>query len=82
MNRIHARLARDGEDAGDVEVGLDRPAPGADEVRLVRLGPVQREAVLLRIDRHRSQAELARRPHDADGDLAAVGDQEAADPLH
>ncbi len=64
-----------------IEVGLDRALAAADEIALVRLGAMQREAILLRVDGHGAQAELAGRPHHANGDLAAVGDQNAADPL-
>ena len=53
----------------------------AHEIRLVGLGSMQREAVLLRVDRHGAHAELVRGAHHADGDLAAVGDQQAAYPL-
>ena len=81
MDGVHLRLARDAHDVRDVEVGLDGRAAGAHEVGFVGLGPVQRETVLLRIDRHRAQAQLGRRPHDTNGDFAAVGDEDAADPL-
>jgi hypothetical protein len=81
VDRIDARLVRHAQDVGDVEVRLHRPLAAADQVGLVGLAPVQREAVLLRVHRHGTQSELARRPHHANGDLAAVGDQNAADPL-
>ena len=81
MDRIDLRGLRDADDVVDIEVGLDRRLAGADEIALVRLHPVQREAVFLRVDRDRADAQLGRRAHDADGDLAAVGDQEAADAL-
>lgn len=38
-----------------------------------------REAVLLRIDRHGAKAHLGGGTEDANGDLAAVGDEQAAD---
>jgi hypothetical protein len=59
------------------EVGLDRPFVAADEISLVGFRPMQREAILLRVDRHGTQAELGGAPHDPDGDLATVGDQNA-----
>jgi len=71
MNRIHPRLARDAQNIRDVEVGLERPAPGSDEYdssALVRCSEKRSSC-----DRSRpSQAELARRPHDADGDFARL----------
>ena len=81
MDRIHLRPACDAQDVGDVQIGLDRPLTRAHQVGLVRLGPVQRKAVFLGVDGDRAQTELVGRPHDANGDLAAVGDQDAADPL-
>jgi hypothetical protein len=74
MDRIDLRGLRDAHDVGDIEVSVDRRAPGADQIALVRLHPVQREAVLLRVDRDRADAELGRGAHHANGDLAAVGD--------
>ena len=67
------------DDALDVEIRGDRSASLADHVRLVRLEAVDAEAVLLRVDRHRAQAELGGRPEDADGDLAAVGCEDLFD---
>jgi hypothetical protein len=39
---------------------------------------MQGEAIFLRIDRDRTQAELGGGSHDPDGDLATVGDQNTA----
>ncbi len=66
-------------DVFDVEVGLDRPLALADQVALVRLHAVQRETVFLRVDRDRPDPELVRGAHHADGDLAAVGDEQRLD---
>ena len=46
MNGVDARLDGDPHDVVDVEVGVDRTLALADEIALVRLGPMQREAVL------------------------------------
>ena len=81
MNRIDARLARDAQDVGNVEVGLDRALALADQVGLVGLGPMQAEAVLLRVDGDGLEAELVRGAHDANGDLTAIGDQQPPNPL-
>lgn len=72
------RLAGDAQHVLDVEVGLDGSLAVADEVGLVRLGPVQGKAVLARIDRDGANAELGGGPHDADRDLAPIRDQQAA----
>jgi hypothetical protein len=45
MNRVDARLEGHANDVRDVEVGLDRALAVADQVALVGLGPVQREAI-------------------------------------
>ena len=67
-----------GDDAVDVEVGADRLARLADAVGLVGLEAVQGEAVLVGVDGDGADAQLVGRAEDADGDLAAVGDQELA----
>ena len=63
----------------NVEVGGDRLHALPDEVGLVRLLPVHVHLVLLRVDRHRPDAQLRARPEHPDGDLAAVGHQHAPD---
>ena len=81
MDRIHTRFPRDSQDVINEEVCFDRPLIAADEIGFVRFGPMQREAIFLRIDRDRTQAELRGGSHDPDGDLATVGDQNTAYPL-
>ena len=54
----------------------------AHQVGLVRLEAVEGELVLLGIDGHRLLAELGCRAHDADGDFAAIGDQDLAEGRH
>src|SRR6185312_7935042 len=81
MDGIHAGFARYAQNVLDVEVCLDRRPVTTDEIGFVGLGPVQREAILLRIDRDRPDTQLRRGTHDADRDLTAIGDQNAADPL-
>ena len=60
----------------DVEVRPDRLAGLADAVRLVGLEAVQGEAVFVRVDGDGADAEFVGRAEDADGDLAAVGDEQ------
>ena len=64
------------DDAGDVEVRADRLAGLADPIGLVGLEAVQGEAVLVGVDRDGADAEFVGRAEDADGDLAAVGDEQ------
>ena len=60
----------------------DRLARLADQVRLVRLEAVQGVAVFVRIDRDRANAQLMRGAENADGDFAAIGDQQLGDLRH
>ena len=50
MNRVHAFLARQPDQARDVQIRLHRPFPRADLVGFVGLEPVQAQPVLVRID--------------------------------
>ena len=79
MDRIGLGLDRDAQDVLDVEVGVHRRLAATHQVGLVGLGPMQREAVLLRIDGDGADAEFVGGAHDADGDFSAIGDQQAAD---
>ena len=78
MNGIDADCSGKRDDAGDVEVGADRFAGLADAVGLVRLEAVQGEAVLVRVDGDGADAEFVGRAEDADGDFAAIGDEQFA----
>src|SRR5206468_1597808 len=79
MNGVNIMLLRERDDAGDVEVSADRLAGLADQIRLVGLEAVQREAVFMGVDRDRADAQLMSRAEDANGDFAAIGDQQLAD---
>ena len=77
VDRLGAGLLGDLEDLVHREVALGGRA-GAEQVRLVGAPDVRRVAIGLGVDRHAGDAELLERPHHADGDLAAVGDQDLA----
>ena len=79
MDGVDLVLAGQGDDAGDVEVGADRLAGLADAVGLVGLEAVQGEAVFVRVDGDGADAQFVGGAKDADGDFAAVGDQQLAD---
>ena len=66
----------------DVEVRPDRLARLADAIGLVGLEAVQGVAVFVRIDGDGANAQLVGRTEHADGDFAAVGDQQLADFFH
>ncbi len=70
------------QDLGHGQIGLGGLHRLADQVAFVRLEAMQREAVLVRVDGDGTNAQLAGRPHDADGDLAAIGYQDALDLFH
>ena len=82
IDRVGARLLRDADDLVDVEVGADRMPLLADLVGLVGLQPVQRVAVLVRVDRDRAGAQFVCGAERPDGDLAAVRDQDLSEHAH
>ena len=81
MDRVDLVLAGQGDDAVDIEVGPQRFAGRADAVGFVRLEAVQGEAILMGVDGDRADAELMGGAKDANGDLAAIGDQQLANRL-
>src|SRR5262249_41634474 len=76
MDGVDTDLLREADDAGDVEVRADRLAGLADAVRFVRLEAVEREAIFVRIDRDRANAELVGRAEHTDGNFTAIGSEE------
>ncbi len=72
VDGVDVLSARQVDDLVDGEVGIDRPFPLADQVGLVGLVAVQREPVLLRVDRHGTDPQLGAGAEDANRDLAAV----------
>ena len=79
MDRVDFVFAGQGDDAGNVEVGADGFAGLADAVGLVGFEAVQGEAILVGVQRDGANAQLMRGAEDADGDLAAVGDEQLLD---
>jgi hypothetical protein len=75
MHGVAAGGGGDGEQLRGVEVG--GRADAAQRVRIVRVQAVQRRVVVLGEHRNRGDAERGGAVGDADGDLAAVGDQQA-----
>ena len=82
MDRVALRLTRDLDDVVHREVGGDGAAACADAVGLVGLEAVEREVVLLRIDRDRGLAHLVGGAQDANGDLAPVRHQYSFEAAH
>ena len=75
-------LTGDTDDVGDVQVGGDGFLAGPDPIGLIGLEAMEGEAVLVGEDGDGADAHLSGGPQDADGDFAAVGDEEAADLFH
>ncbi len=82
MDGIDSGFARDADDVLDVEVGSDRFLALAHQIRFVRLEAVQRKAVFNRVDGDGADAHFRRGPHDADGDFAAIGNENGRDFFH
>ena len=80
MDRLSAAVVRDLDDALELQVGLTRRR-ASDVVGLVRVARVDRVAVGVRVDGGGGDAELAARAHHADGDLAAIRDQDLLEEL-
>src|SRR5690606_20534406 len=79
VDRVDLFALGDLDDALDVQVGLDGTFAPADQVGLVRLVPVQREAVFFGINGDGLFVKFAASTKDADRDLAAIGGQHSLD---
>ena len=76
MNGVAAGRGAGGDERGNVQVALGRGAAARWD-GVVGQADVEGVAVGRRVDGDRLDAELAAGADDADGDLAAVGDQDA-----
>jgi hypothetical protein len=81
MDGLRAGLPGSVQDSPLVEIALRR-RPRPDEIRLVGGGDVQRGAVGLGVDRDGADPELPQGAEDADGDLAAIGDEHLGEGGH
>ena len=81
VHAVDAGALDHAEDRVGVQVALGRGL-AAERVRLVRVAHVQRITVELGVDRDGGDSQLAAGPHHADGDLAAVGDQDLLEHEH
>ncbi len=72
MNGVDLLLAREGNDAFDVEIGLNGTESLADLIGFVGLEAMEAEPVFAGIDGYRAQPQFGRRPHDADRNLTTV----------
>ena len=76
MQRVGATRSAGGDDAFEIEVALGC-GRRADMDGTVREADMERIAVSIGIDRNGRDVHPTRRPDDAAGDLAAIGDQDA-----
>ncbi len=81
VHRLAGRALRRGNQLSDVEIGLGRRR-GPERHGEVGGAHVRRQAIGLGIDRHRLEAFLVAGADDPQGDLAAVGDEDAFDGRH
>ena len=79
MDRVNALGFRQRHNPRDVEVRLDRPFACSNQIRFVRLETVQRQPILLRIHRHRAQAQFVRGTENSYRDFAAIRSQQFPD---
>src|SRR5262245_60791397 len=73
MQRIAAGRPGGGDDSLDIKIGPR--AAARDFVAFVGRTQMQRSGIVRRINRDRGKARLTSGARDADGDLAAIGDQ-------
>ena len=78
MHRVGARAQGDGDELGRVEIGLRR-AFAAERIRLVGEPDEERVAVAVGIGDDRDDPLVTAGADDPNGDLAAIGDEQAAD---
>ena len=79
VNGIGARELGDADIFVNLQIGLDRPLALADQIGLVGLEPVQGEFVFFGKHRHRLEPQLIGGAEDADGNFAAIGDENFLD---
>ena len=81
MHGVGAGAAGDGEDLLDLEVGLGA-GRATERIGLVSEAHVQRVPILVGVDGDRGDPGVTSGTDDADGDLAAVGDEHLRDFRH
>ncbi len=75
MDGVGPRAARDVDDGRDVEIAA-RCLVAAEVKGLIRLAHVAGDAIAVGVDRDCGQPHLAAGAYDANGDLAAIGDED------
>ena len=76
VDGVHIAALRQIDDAWDIQISAQGRFVLADEVGLVRLGAEQAVGVLVGIHGHRVQPQVVAGPEHADGDFAAIRNQD------
>ena len=72
MDRIYLFLAGQGNNTGDIEIGLDGPFARANFVGLIRFEAMKAKAVFVGVDPDGAKIELIGSTKNANGNFAAV----------
>lgn len=78
MDRIHAAILGDINDGRDIQIPLNRLATVwiADLIRFIGFEAMQREPILIGINRHRPQPQLRGGAEDSNRDLRPIGNKQ------
>ena len=82
MDCIRPSFLGNPDHLGDRQIRLNRSQTLANLVSLIRLEPMEAELVLLRVDSDCSFPQLIGRAHDADRNLAPIGDKDFLEVFH
>ena len=82
MDRIRAAFFGHADDLGNRQIGLNGAKALTDAIGLIRLKSVQRQLILFGVNGDGAFSHLVCGAHDADGDLASVGDQDLFEVCH
>src|ERR1700693_297161 len=81
MDGVNIMRLGNRNDAGNVEIGLDRSLANAYLIGFIGLEAMERQPIFLRIDSHGAQAEFVGRAENANGDFTAIGREQFANWL-
>ncbi len=79
MHAVGSGFPSHAQDRANIQIRSQRLAGLAHRIALVGLEAMQGKPILVGVDRNRGDAEFGGRSHHADGNLAAIGDQQFGD---
>ncbi len=82
VNRVDVPFLGERDQHRDIEVGFDRLAGVADQISFVGLQAVQREAVFVRVNADRPDAQFMAGAEDSNRNFAAIGNEKTGDAPH